>query len=626
MFESFYDNMDNIMIAINRSGYIEYFNKTFTKILKYDKTDLEKNTFIHFIHSDDRIKTFKVKHSLENKETSKIFNFINRYKIKNKDEYIQIKWNKWDFNNDYILCIGEIVDPNLKMLNLISENLSYYILNQKSIEDIFENLLNGILELTNSEYGFIGEVLFDEKDGLPYLRTMAITNIAWNEKLYNIFKKRSGIIFNNLNTLFGLTLSSKSLIISNSPNTDERRGGNIKIPDGHPPLRRFCGIPFFIEEKFIGMVGIANSHIDYEENIIKKYEPFFHTCALLISHIQKEKYKKEIQEIDLNFISQISHELKTPLNSILGFAQLLQLEENSNTNLEYINDIINSGQLLLNIINNSLNLNQLDNYIINKTKINLKESIDSILNLHKFSINKLGLKIINDIDPNILVICDKFLFERIIKNLISNAIKYNIPSGIIHFKSTIVLTQLYISIINSGDLKLERKFLFQPFQTTHRENGGTGLGLSIVKKIFKILDKQISCITEDNFVTFKFSLDYTKINNNSKKILYIEDNITNQKLMHKILKNYDLTILNDGTNILEIINNYDILLLDKNLPIMDGFEIINLLKKNNIIINIIMITADTNVTILEKIHKMNIKYFTKPIQIIEFRKYIDELN
>ena len=106
---------------------------------------------------------------------------------------------------------------------------------------------------------------------------MAITNIAWNKQLRLKFKydKTGGIIFKNLNTLFGLVMTNEELIISNNPSTDKRRGGVSKCPIGHPSLTRFCGIPFFINEEFIGMVGIANSPTDYQNNITQKYEPFF---------------------------------------------------------------------------------------------------------------------------------------------------------------------------------------------------------------------------------------------------------------------------------------------------------------------------------------------------------------
>jgi CheY-like chemotaxis protein len=505
-----------------------------------------------------------------------------------------------------------------RLLKLITTAQKSYI-EKFSVEDIFEKLLDGILQLTNSEYGFIGEVLYD-KDKLPYLKTMAITNIAWNDELKQKFKydKTGGIVFKNLNTLFGLVMINEELIISNNPTIDKRRGGKLKCPVGHPPLTRFCGIPFFINTEFIGMVGIANCPQDYNSNITQKYEPFFNTCSLLINAVRQEIIKKESERNNMDFISQISHELKTPLNSILGFSQLLKQETDS----EYVDYIINGGELLMNLINNSLNLNRLDTYSINNTYILLNKSINDSIQNHIVSINKLGLSIINKIPDNIFIYCDKFLYDRILKNLISNAIKFNEPSGIIEFIHKIINKKIHLTIKNTGQLKISRELLFKPFETSDKYGGGTGLGLSIIHKICKLIDEKIIYDNnEEGFVKFTFTLDYKE--SITKKIVYIEDNKMNQILMSKILKEYDIDMKNNANNLLSYINNYDILLLDLNLDNnISGLNVIEILKKNNITIPIIVITADTNNKTLEKLHKLGIKFFNKPIMVNTFKLYI----
>src|SRR3990172_4110513 len=97
---------------------------------------------------------------------------------------------------------------------------------------LFEQLLNNLLELTQSEYGFIGEVFY-RPPGDPYLRTLAITNIAWNEETQALYEKykSTGMEFNNLKTLFGQVMKTGEPVISNSPSEDPRRGG---LPEGHP--------------------------------------------------------------------------------------------------------------------------------------------------------------------------------------------------------------------------------------------------------------------------------------------------------------------------------------------------------------------------------------------------------
>lgn len=276
----------------------------------------------------------------------------------------------------------------------------------------------------------------------------------------------------------------------------------------------------------------------------------------------------------------------------------------------------------MNLINNSLNLNRLDTYSINNTYILLNKSINDSIQNHIVSINKLGLSIINKIPDNIFIYCDKFLYDRILKNLISNAIKFNEPSGIIEFIHKIINKKIHLTIKNTGQLKISRELLFKPFETSDKYGGGTGLGLSIIHKICKLIDEKIIYDNnEEGFVKFTFTLDYKE--SITKKIVYIEDNKMNQILMSKILKEYDIDMKNNANNLLSYINNYDILLLDLNLDNnISGLNVIEILKKNNITIPIIVITADTNNKTLEKLHKLGIKFFNKPIMVNTFKLYI----
>ncbi len=146
--------------------------------------------------------------------------------------------------------------------------------------EMFDRLLSEILDYTQSEYGFIGEVLYDEQ-GAPYLQTHAITNIAWNEatrKLYDEHRK-SGMIFRNVHTLFGAAMTTGEPVIANHPATDPRRGG---LPHGHPAMNSFLGIPFRYGEKLVGMVGVANKPGGYDEEFVSELTPLTASCAALI--------------------------------------------------------------------------------------------------------------------------------------------------------------------------------------------------------------------------------------------------------------------------------------------------------------------------------------------------------
>ncbi len=146
--------------------------------------------------------------------------------------------------------------------------------------DVFAGLLDVLLELTESEYGFIGEVLETEA-GAPYVKAYAITNIAWNEEMQRLYAEQAeeGIEFTNLKTLFGAVVTTGEAVISNDPANDTRSGGT---PPGHPPLKRFLGVPLRAQETLVGMAGVANRERPYDESVIAFLEPFLATCANIL--------------------------------------------------------------------------------------------------------------------------------------------------------------------------------------------------------------------------------------------------------------------------------------------------------------------------------------------------------
>lgn len=152
---------------------------------------------------------------------------------------------------------------------------------------MFERLLSNFLKLTNSEYGFIGERLL-RPNGAPYLKTHAITNIAWDEATLRFYQEYApqGMEFDNLNSLFGFVICNGIPLISNDPATDLRAGG---LPSGHPSLDAFLGIPLFLGDHFIGMAGMANRPGGYDTELLHYLNPLISTTAALIHAAQMEK-------------------------------------------------------------------------------------------------------------------------------------------------------------------------------------------------------------------------------------------------------------------------------------------------------------------------------------------------
>ncbi len=202
---------------------------------------------------------------------------------------------------------------------------------------LYEGLLEGLLSLTQSEYGFIGEVLYNDQ-GKPYLKIHAFTNSSWNKETRKIYKEYAskGMNFYNLKTLFGAAMSTGKPVIANNPSTDPRRGG---LPEGHPPLNKFLGLPIYAAGDLVGLAGIANRPAEYDEKLIRYLDPFLDTCGNIVAAYRNEQLRKRIDKTmqsivkgtskvtGEDFISNLVQQLATALGFRYAFVGELVLPE-----------------------------------------------------------------------------------------------------------------------------------------------------------------------------------------------------------------------------------------------------------------------------------------------------------
>ena len=178
------------------------------------------------------------------------------------------------------------------LLTAITRAQSQFVLSRDS-RTVFDGMLEALLNLSESEYGFIGEIFHDD-DGNPFLKTHAITNISWNEETQRLYDENveQGLEFRNLKTLFGSVLTTGSVVIANEPAKDHRRGG---VPEGHPALDAFLGLPFYHRDKMIGMVGIANRDQGYDQGLVESLQPFLTTCTNIILGVRARFSQEAIE-------------------------------------------------------------------------------------------------------------------------------------------------------------------------------------------------------------------------------------------------------------------------------------------------------------------------------------------
>lgn len=353
-------------------------------------------------------------------------------------------------------------------------------------------------------------------------------------------------------------------------------------------------------------------------------------------------------------IAKVSHELKTPLNVINGYSQLLLVDNNlSKNNHLYINRILENCDLLLDLINNLLDVSRLDTKDAIEN-ISVYDIIHEVIVENKKYIENNNLKLFFDAkySENSIPI-NKNRFKQILNNILNNAIKYNKKAGDIHISCNVVEDKIKISIEDSG-IGIKKEFiskLYQPFERLDIDSNkysGTGLGLCIVKKFVNLYNGSIECESEENKYT-KFTLSFQlsdqniqiesmkpnmTIENNYKKILYIEDNINNASLISEIIYNryqIRIDIANYGKDGIELIkkNKYHLILIDYLLIDINGDTVIETIKNQNLIddTDVIIITSaysDSNVN--EFFINNNIKNFLpKPINIRELYNYCDKI-
>ena len=166
-------------------------------------------------------------------------------------------------------------------------------LSEMPTQTIFSDLLETVLELTQSEFGLIAETLYTE-DGSPYFKIKVVSRSFWNKISREFYVKNApiGMEFYNLNSILGSVIRTGKPVISNIPAIDPRR---TKMPEGHPPIDSFIGLPFLNGTQTVGMICLANRKGGYDEETGDFLKPILETCGSLLSAYHTNQWRKEAE-------------------------------------------------------------------------------------------------------------------------------------------------------------------------------------------------------------------------------------------------------------------------------------------------------------------------------------------
>ncbi len=349
------------------------------------------------------------------------------------------------------------------------------------------------------------------------------------------------------------------------------------------------------------------------------------------------------------FLSNMSHEIRTPMNAIIGFTKVLLKTDLSTKQKEYLTAIKMSGDALIVLINDILDLAKVDagKMIFEQTPFKMSLSISAMLHLFETKIREKNLDLVKKYDNNIpeVLVGDPVRLHQIILNLVSNAVKFT-NTGKISVSVQLLnedeeQATIEFSVADTGIGIAENKIdrIFENFQQassgTSRLYGGTGLGLAIVKQLVEPQGGKINVVSKiGEGSTFSFTLSFLKTKAEAEmdsttleldlaiknvKVLVVEDIQLNQLLMRTLLDEFgfECDIASNGKIAIDKLqtNNYDVILMDLQMPEMNGFEATEFIRnKMKSAIPIIALTADVTTVDLAKCKAVGMNdYIAKPV-------------
>jgi len=413
----------------------------------------------------------------------------------------------------------------------------------------------------------------------------------------------------------------------------------------------------------LGVVVVARDITEQKRNEKELIEAkVFAELATLIAEEAKGKAEtatgiaEDAVKAKQQFLSNMSHEIRTPMNAIIGFTKVLLKTDLSAKQKEYLTAIKLSGDALIVLINDILDLAKVDagKMTFEQTPFKMASSISAMLHMFEPKIQEKNLELVKEYDNRIpeVLLGDAVRLHQIILNLVSNAVKFTskgkitVSVNLIHEDEQKVTIEFAVTDTGIGIEADKIEKIFENFQQasshTSRLYGGTGLGLSIVKQLIEPQGGSIRVKSKiDEGSVFSFTLDFKKTNAEVEaeaeilelypeikniKVLVVEDIALNQLLMKTLLDDFGFEhdIAANGKIAIEklsqksadgTIKSYDIILMDLQMPEMNGFEATEFIRKTmNSKIPIIALTADVTTVDLAKCKSVGMNdYIAKPV-------------
>jgi len=418
-------------------------------------------------------------------------------------------------------------------------------------------------------------------------------------------------------------------------------------------------------QSFSGEMGISHITIDGQQLYTSSFRDITQRELYETHLIQAKDEAQNANQAKSTFLANMSHELRTPLNAIIGFSQLMRQNKREPLTAsqdENIEQISSAGKHLLGLINEILDLAKIEaeKTILSTEPILLQEMIEEVYGLIEGVARDANIQVEcnNECPADTYFLADLTRAKQVLLNLLGNAIKYNKPDGKVILSceiDTASKNRVLFSVTDTG-LGISEKYLNHIFEPFHRGDAegstieGTGIGLALTKKLVEAMNGSIRVTsvvgkgsvfevffplseklkTKKNTTTTK--LHFNSLNQIRERltILYIEDNPTNMRLVEKFLQSFPLIALKTAVTAeigLAAVDKepIDLILLDINLPDMNGYQACKLLQQKPASSKIPVIGLSANAMKADKQKALDTgfsAYLTKPVDLDELSETI----
>lgn len=460
-------------------------------------------------------------------------------------------------------------------------------------------------------------------------------------------------------------------------NVEDSLFSNYINPDGYPDVEmsvemiRNKDIPNFIQRLQIinvdsgfknieahGVVVNLMGHDDAVLMLLRDVTPQVELeHRLLAATIVAEQANRAKSE----FLSRMSHELRTPLNAVLGFAQILEMDDLSSDQRDSLAQIRKGGQHLLQLINEVLDISRIEagHLAISTEPVAIADVVNEVCDLLRpmSEDREIEIRIASAWIDGRMVIADRQRVRQILLNLVSNAIKYNRFAGKVDISYSVSGDFVTVTVEDSGPgiAKDQVELVFAPFERLGAEASdveGTGIGLTLSRHLAEVMGGSIELQSSPAGSSFTLTLPYGGIQIGSNgfdllestglfptlltevNVLYVEDNISNVQLMERALSSHDfinLIVARSGSEGIAIAKRErpDIIFLDLHLPDIGGDDVLTRLRSSKVTkdIPIAVLSADATEIQISRLKALGATaYLTKPIDIDLIFNFINSVR